>query len=142
MILVRYRLTDGLIDGTYSANTEDLLTAQIVPDDPTYGYLMSDTELGAQELAERYAVVDGALQAKALIIIVADPLQFQADGIDACLISVEPIIACTLRVNGVARALTMADPILELTSDSPQTFVVRLEPMATHWAEPLTLEAI
>jgi hypothetical protein len=142
-ILVKYLLSTGRIDGLFTGTSQDMLAAQIVPDDPTYGYLLTEreTEIDARTLTQRYAVVAGALQEKALLTIVADPVQFQADGLDVCLISVEPIVACTLRIGSTEMALTTADPILELTCDTPQQIVMTLVPMPTHWAEPITVEA-
>jgi hypothetical protein len=120
----------------------DYFAAQIVEDDPVYGYLEDVVdEVSAPELFERWYIVDEVLTEKTELTITAAPTPFDADGIEECLITVDPFVACTLLVNGEPVVLTTGDDTLELTSDVPATFTIVLQPMATYWASAITVEA-
>lgn len=141
MQLVQYRLADGQIHGLYDSENQALLDAQRQVDDPTYGYILAETPLPPQE-QERYEVQSGVIVAKAQLVIEADPLTFAADGIDECLVTVEPWHACTLLVNGQPYALTNDEPFLAITADVPRVFGLRLQLMPGYWATPISVEAV
>lgn len=143
LLLIKYRQESGEIDGVFTGTSPEMLEAQRVVDDPTYGYLLTEFEdgLGTFDLIQRYEVHGDALQARQQLTIDADTTVFMADGIDECLVTVEPWQPCTLLVNGEPYALTEPDPILLLTSDVPQRFFITLVPLAGYWAMPLTVEA-
>jgi hypothetical protein len=62
--LVRYAVTTGAIVGVWESNNEDVLAAQVVADDPGYGYLPGLPDVGATALQEDYVVVDGVIVPK------------------------------------------------------------------------------
>lgn len=65
MILVRYETATGTISGLWESTDQALLALQIIPDDPTYGYLfVEDETLSATEIQESWQVVDGVLVPK------------------------------------------------------------------------------
>lgn len=65
MILVSYDRATGTIAGLWQSTDQALLALQMVPDDPTYGYLfVEDQTLSATEIQEHWQVVDGALMPK------------------------------------------------------------------------------
>jgi len=139
--LLKYSLTDGQIAGLWRADSEALLSAQIVEDDPDFGYLLSDLLQGATDLQDRYYVIGGAVFAKTELTLSATPSPFAADGVTECTVSVTPFVECTLRVNGTSHALTVGDETLVITTDTPQTFTITLEPMGAYWAAGITAEA-
>lgn len=139
--LLRYQLTDGLVVGVWQGTHEELLTAQVVPDDPTHGYLRMTTEESPQALMEGWYVQEGALVPKAVLTVHALPNPFTADGVTMCHITVTPFVSCTLVVDGQQHALTEADDVLELTADIPHVFQVSLLPMGAYRADPLHVEA-
>jgi hypothetical protein len=141
--LLRYVSTTGSIQSVWVGNPASLLEAQIVPEDPDYGYLLSDTTLDADVLQQQWEVVGGALTAKMQAILTPDVLTFASDGSAACTIQVVPFMPCALSVNGDEPVnLTPADTTLVLTSDIPAVFHVQLMPMPRLWAEPILVEAV
>jgi hypothetical protein len=145
--LLQYRLADGAIVSFWEANTPELLAPQFPGDDPTYGYLQlasthAQALTSAEDLYERWRIIDDAVVAKAQVVLTATPTPFAADGVAVCLVTVDPFVACTLLVNGQPLVLTPEDTTVELTSDVPATFRLALRPMATHWATPITVEAL
>lgn len=143
--VLQYRLSDGSLSGLWEG-AESYLLAQVVEDDPTFGYLLLTDDHPAVALTttvilERWAVVADVLTEKVVLEITAAPTPFAADGLEECLITVDPFVECTLLVNGAPMALTTGDATLGLTSDVPATFMLALQPMVTHWAAPLTVEA-
>jgi hypothetical protein len=140
-VLLQYRLSDGWLQGTWESSTLANLQAQIVPDDPTYGYLATDVELSQQAFLAGYYVPDGVITAKTVLTLTATPSPFVADGAAVCSVTVSPFVPCTLLVDGSEVALTAADPVLELTSDIPHAFHVELAPVAAYRADPVTVEA-
>ena len=139
--LLKYSLGDGQITGLWRSDSQPLLAAQIVADDPDFGYLLSDLLQGATDLQDRYYVIGGSVFAKTEVTLTATPSPFAADGVTECTVSVTPFIECTLRVNGTSHALTVGDETLVITTDTPQTFTITLEPMGAYWAAPITAEA-
>lgn len=119
----------------------DLLAQNRHETDPAYAYLERDENLPLMD-QERYEVREGQVHAKQQLTIEADPLTFVADGLDECLVTVAPWQACSLLVNGVAYPLTDAEPMLVITSDVPQTFVITLALCPGVWAQPLSVEAL
>jgi hypothetical protein len=139
--LLQYRLSDGSIYGMYEGLAE-YFAAQIVEDDPVYGYLEDVVAaIPMPVLFEQWYIVEEVLTAKAALTITATPTPFDADGVAECLITVDPFVECTLVVNETLVALTTGDDTLALTSDVPATFTIALQPMATHWAAAITVEA-
>ena len=140
-LLAKYHGTDGLIRGVWNANNVETLSAQVVEDDPEFGYLvLADQDTLA--LQEQYVVVDGALAAKPQVTLTATPNPFPANGSSVCTISVTPFVACTVLVNLTPYALVSEDPALLLTSDVPAVFQVSLAHQAACWGAPLTVEAL
>jgi len=139
--LLKYSLGDGQITGLWRSDSQPLLAAQIVADDPDFGYLLSDLLQGATDLQDRYYVIGGAVFAKTELTLSATPSPFAADGVTECAVSVTPFVECTLRVNGTTHALTVGDETLVMTTDTPQTFTITLEPMGAYWAATITVEA-
>jgi hypothetical protein len=139
--LLKYRLTDGAIVSSWSANTAELLEPNIVAGDPTYGYLLEESGLTPRQLTERCFVQDGAMQVKTEVTLSATPPTFLADGVASSSITVTPFVPCTVRIAGVPYALTAGDQAVILTADLPQVFPVDLAPHATVWAEPTSVEA-
>jgi hypothetical protein len=141
MVLLQYRLSDGGLQGTWTSSTLANLQAQIVPNDPTYGYLATNVEISQQVLLADYYAPDGVLTAKIVLTLTATPSPFVADGIAVCSVTVSPFVPCTLLVDGDEVALTAEDPTLELTSDVPHVFQLSLAPVAAYRAEAITVEA-
>src|SRR5215217_862978 len=111
------RTSDGGIEGVFTAQTADLLEAQVAPDDTTHEIVLAETlDETPRMLGERFKIVDHARVAKTEATLTADPSTFAADGTATCAVSVDPFSACTLQVNGTAFALTTSDPTLLLTS--------------------------
>jgi hypothetical protein len=140
-LLLLYDAADGRIVGCWQSNPATLLPAQMEESGATALYALTDTELTPTEIVSDYYWKDGALVAKQVLTITADPNPFQANGVSICQISVSPFVACTLNVNGTMQSLTEGDQVLELTSDSPQTFAVSVEPMGPSKADGLAIEA-
>lgn len=140
MQLVKYVRATGQIDGVYESAILAMLEAQRVAEDTTYGYLLLETPIPVAD-QERYAITEERLVEKHPLTIEADPMTFVADGLDECLVTVEPWHACTLHVNGQPYGLTPDDPFLALTSDVPQRFEIILAWMPGYWASPVTVEA-
>jgi hypothetical protein len=140
MQLVRYHLSTGVLAGIYEANTEVLLTVQIVPEDPTWGFLFPEDEIPVDQ-QDRWEVIDSLLTAKQEVRISAIPASFAANGVATCQITVEPLVDCTLLLNAEAVDITTGDPNVLLTADSPQQFVITLQPMMGYWATPVTVVA-
>lgn len=140
--LLRYRVSDGAITGCWEG-IPSYLEAQVDLTDPTVGYVedvVADIPLAT--LFDQWRIVAEVLTAKVPLTFTASPTPFAADGIAVCTITVSPFVACTVLVNGTPMPLTVEDATLELTSDVPATFVMRVQPMGTHWAVPLTVEAV
>ena len=141
--LCKYLRATGAIVGVWESNTMALVDAQTVVDDPTYGYIATSEPLSATDLQLSYYIVGNeTVTAKTELTLSATPSPFAADGVEVCVISVTPFVPCTLVINGTPAVLTEGDETVSLTAEVPETFVVTLEPMATHWANPLTVEAI
>ena len=65
MFMARYEHATGTISGLWEGTDPALLALQVVPDDPTYGYLLvDDPALSATEIQEHWQVVDGVLVPK------------------------------------------------------------------------------
>lgn len=142
-VLLQYRLDDGTITGRWEATTWTLLNAQIVPDDPTYGYYKGEDLVGIGVLHEQYYISEGGtLTEKTVLTLTALPTPFSADGVMRCEVSVTPFVPCTLLVDGTALQLTAEDPVLELTADDPHRFQIGLLPVAGVRADPLVVEAV
>lgn len=142
-VLLQYRRDDRTITGRWEATTREMLAPQIVPDDPVYGYLVTDISLRMGVLHDQYYVGDdGVLTAKTVLTLTASPTPFAADGATICAVTVTPFVPCTLVVDGTEVVLTPEDPILELTADSPHTFQAGLVPLAGFRADPLRVEAV
>lgn len=145
-LLLKHQLTDGLIVGIWQSNSTALAQAQIVNDDPLYGYmLLSDlhhlNEIPQEQIQERWYISGTQTRAKTECTITATPNPFTADGTTVCSITVSPFVACTLMVNQEPYDLTTEDAILSLTSDTPMPFTVLLASQAQMWASPLLVEA-
>jgi len=140
-LLLLYSATDGRIVGCWQSNPATLLPAQMEHSGATALYALTDTELSPTEILSDYYWKDGALVAKEVLMLTADPNPFQANGVSICAMTVSPFAPCTLNVNGTLQALTVEDQVLELTSNSPQTFVISLEPQGPYKADGLTVEA-
>jgi hypothetical protein len=143
ILLLKYAYTTGAIRGGWVGSPASLLEAQIVVDDPGFGYLLSESDVPAEVLQQQWEVVSGVLTAKVALVLTPDVLTFAADGVATCTVSVVPFVACAVTVNnGSPMALTTGDETLVLTSDVPASFEVALVPMAGFWAESITLEAV
>lgn len=141
MPLLKYRLDTGMIDAVIHGSSLDLTYAQMLPDDPTYGYVLSEAQYDSRVWQEQFVVVETVVTAKTVLTITATPNPFPADGTTPCAVTVTPFQACTLDVNGDSCALAEDDPTLLLTSDVLALFAVRLVPNATAWAAPVRIEA-
>lgn len=144
--LLQYVRATGAIHGLWESSVAAHLQAQMVADDPVYAYLemeagAPEADLPTEEVLTGWYVADATLRKKAVLTITALPPIFAADGQTECLLTVAPCVPCTLLVHGVPYVLTEDDPVLVLTSDVPETFDVRLQPMARYRAEPLRVEA-
>ena len=139
--LIQYALSDGHIQGSYTSNVEALLLAQIVEEDPTYGYLLSLSEMDMTRQDE-YEVLGEVLTRKIALTITAIPSPFVADGLAECAITVTPFVECMLSINGVTTALTTGDATLLLTADTPQLFRVVLPAMPGYFAEDILILAV
>jgi hypothetical protein len=140
-MLAKYHLTDGLIQGVWNANNTALLEAQVVPEDPIFGYLVL-VDQDAQVLQEQYYIIAGQLAAKPNVVLTATPTPFPADGATVCRITVLPFVACTVLVNVTPYALVPEDQAVLLTSDVPMVFQVSLPHQSACWGSPLTIEAV
>lgn len=140
MQLVRYRQSTGQLAGIYESNMQHILDAQIVVDDPTWGFLCPEAPVPL-DAQDRWEVHGGALVAKAALVLTATPPTFVADGVTTCVVSVSPFVPCALQVQRTQVALTPGDTTLTLTSDEAQRFEVALVPMAGYWAAPITIDA-
>lgn len=139
MQLIHYLKATGEIMGVYTADLREHLEANR-RDDATHGSLLLEAAIPPMD-HEQFAVVDGAVIAKQALTIVANPAPFPADGQTPCQITVEPFAPCMLLVNGEQVTLSASDPMLLLTADAPQQFVIQLVAMTGRWAAPLTVEA-
>ena len=140
--LLRYRLTDGTITGCWEG-IPAYLEAQVDTTDSAVGYVedvVADVPL--PWLFERWRIVEEIVTAKAEVALLAAPAPFAADGTTVCLVTVQPFVPCTVLVNGTPIALTLEDTTLEMTAEVPAIFTIALQPIATHWAPPMTIEAI
>jgi hypothetical protein len=140
-MLAQYHRTDGLIQGTWSANTTTTLQAQIVPDDPTFGYLIV-ADQDARVMQEQYVVANGILTPKPEVILQAVSNPFSADGTSICTISVVPFVPCTVLIDTTPYQLVPEDQTILLTSDVPRVFHVSLPHQAACWGASLTVEAV
>lgn len=140
-VLVRYRLTDGLIMGGWEATTDAMLRAQIPAEDATYGYLIDAEDRALAELSAAYGVQEGRFVAKVEGTITATPHPFAADGVTPCTVTVDPFVPCTLLVDGTPYALVPEDQAVILLSETPYTFHISLQPMAAYRAAAITVEA-
>jgi len=141
MPLLKYGLDTGAIAAVIQGSSLALTQAQMVPEDATYGYLLTEDEHDPRTWQEQYAIVDGDVSPKTALTITATPNPFAADGVGTCAITVTPFQACTLLVNGTPYTLVEEDATVLLTSDVPATFAVSLAADVTAWALPLTVEA-
>lgn len=143
MQLIKYRQSTGEILAIWSSNSRELLAGHVLPEEVDCGYLFREEEpIAVAELVERWRIAAGTLREKDRMMLIAEPEIFVANGEDICLIGVMPPTACTVLINGTSYVLTVDDPLVTLTSTTPQTFVVQLEVHATVWALPLTVVAI
>jgi hypothetical protein len=140
-MLAKYHRADGLIQGTWSANNTTMLQAQIVPSDPTFGYLIV-ADQDAQVMQEQYVVAGGILTPKPAVTLEAVSNPFAADGTSVCTISVTPFVPCTVLMDTTPYQLVAEDPTIRLTSDAPRVFQVSLPHQAACWGAPLTVEAV
>lgn len=140
-MLARYRLDTGLITGVWESSSQALLEPNVVPDDPTYGYVFADAGSPA-DVQERWCVIDAELVEKTVLVITATSTPFAADGLEECSITVVPFVECTLELDGTPYALTTGDPAIALTSEVPAVFQCVLPMMAGYWAAPVTVEAV
>jgi hypothetical protein len=61
MHLLKYERETGTIIGVWTATTQAVLEANIVPDDPVYGFLLDEGELDWRTLQDTYQVQAGVL---------------------------------------------------------------------------------
>jgi len=140
--VAQYWLSTGQIAGIYEANTDALVEAQIVPDDPIFGYYKVQTPINAMDM-QHYEIVAGTVQAKAQLTIVADNPIFPAQGGAKCTVTVEPFVPCTLLANLVdAYPLTVQQPTVEMSPGEPKSVRITLQLMAGYWADPIIVTAI
>jgi hypothetical protein len=140
-MLAKYHRTDGLIQGTWSANNTTMLQAQIVPSDPTFGYLIV-ADQDAKVMQEQYVVAGGILTPKPQVTLAASPTPFVADGTTICFMTVVPFVPCTVLVDVTPYTLVPEDQAILLTSDVPRVFQVSLPQQAACWGAPITVEAV
>jgi hypothetical protein len=140
-MLATYHRSDGLIRGVWSANNAATLAAQVIEDDPEYGYLIVDDQ-DVQVLQEQYVVVEGALAAKPSVTLSGFPNPFAADGTATCSVTVTPFVACTVLVDTAPYALVPEDRHLLLTAEVPMVFHLSLPHQAACWGASLTVEAV
>jgi len=140
-MLLKYERSTGAIRGIFESGVTGMLEAQIVPDDPDWGYLRHDTALTAEALQREWYVHEDLLVAKTVLTLTATPSPFAADAVTVCTVTVDPFVPCTVLVDGVPYALIEEDPTLALTSDVPHRFQIALAPMAAYMADPVTAEA-
>jgi hypothetical protein len=139
--LLKYALSDGGIQTLYQANTLELVQAQIVAGDPVYGYLVPSIDLSPDQL-DRYEVIGVTVQSKAEIAFTVSARAFLANGAATCAITLAPFVASTILTNRVPTVLTIADPVLTLTSSVPAIFQVKLVPRPGYWAPPVIVQAV
>lgn len=140
-VVVQYLKADGRLLGVWQAEPTTRLPAEVQQGTETDAYAITETELEPTALLETYFWHDGALHAKGTLVITAAPNPFAADGVTECHVSVSPFAPCTLLAEGQEVTVTDADPVLELTADSPHTFIVSLKPMGAYMATTITVEA-
>ena len=99
MMVLKYRRGDGTIAAGFTSTVPELLRAQIVEDDPDFGYVHEEVDRTLGELYEHYHVHEGVLVRKPVGQFVATPNPFPADGTSPCEVTIEPFVPCTLLVN-------------------------------------------
>jgi hypothetical protein len=140
--LLKYTLSDGQVVGCFTSDHQEMLAAQVVIDDPVYGYILTDPEIPAEEQTH-HDVVEEAIVAKLPVVLTATPNPFTADGVAECTITADPFVPCWLRVNTEEPVeLTYDDPTLALTADVPALFTVTMVPRPGYWADTLIVEAV
>jgi hypothetical protein len=140
MQAIQYDIYTTRIQRLLESDDPAMLAAQASLQPANEATLTLETALAPMDL-DHYAVIAGELTAKTASAITASPNPFTADGVTECSITLDPFAACTLVVNGTTYALTDEDQTLVLTSDVPATFLVELEWLRTHWADPITVIA-
>jgi hypothetical protein len=140
-VILKYERSTGAIRGIFASGVGGMLDAQIVQDDPDFGYLRHDTEDAAEALQRGYYVREDLLVAKTLLTLTTTPNPFAADAVTVCTVTVEPFVSCTVLVDSVPYALIEEDPTVELTSNVPHRFQIALAPVAAYMADPVTVEA-
>jgi hypothetical protein len=141
-VLLKYERSTGTIRGIFQSAVAGMLDAQIVPDDPVFGYVRYETALDADAIQRGYYVQEDGVAAKTPLTLTATPAPFAADGVTVCAVTVDPFVPCTVLVDGIPYALTEEDQTLELTSAVPHRFQVALGTMAAYMADPVSLEAV
>ncbi len=124
-----YTLRDGELAMQYDPSTQGLIELPL--DHPA-----------AQKL-DKYTVRDGAVVAKAPVMLTADKPSFAADGVTECRITATGLVgnaAIYQRPGRDPLTLTLADPVLILTSDVGRRYTFQVLD-AAHYSEPLTVEA-
>jgi hypothetical protein len=139
--LLQYLLSTGQLWALYESNSPALVAAQVVEDDPIYGYLVPPWDIDSARQQE-YEILAEVLTHKVLLHITTTPSPFVADGVTECAITVSPFVECTLTVNGVATALTTGDATLLLTSEVAQTFRIALPAMSGYFAAEVVVRAV
>lgn len=139
--LIQFAKADGRLLALWQASPDTLLDAQVRAGTDEHGYALTDSALSAETLLADYGWHEGALRAKDVLTLTAEPAPFAADGVTECHVSVSPFQPCTLLCNGQSLALTEDDPVLTLTTDTPQTFWISVAPMGRAKADPLMVEA-
>lgn len=146
-VLLRYLVSDdptqdGRIEGAWDGTSVEILQAQIPTEDVAHGYLLVEApEASALEYLQRYAVIGGVPVLAEVLTLAAQPNPFAADGVTVSTVTLTPFVPCDLLVDGTPYRLVEDDPVLELTSDTPQLFVITMAPQAAYRAEPLRVEA-
>lgn len=143
MQLIKYQRPTGAIVTIWQSNTRALLEGHVAAGEADAGYLWREEDtVAASELVERWRVQEEALVEKTQVTLIAEPETFVADGEEICLVGVTPPTVCTVHINRTAYALTADDPVVMLTSTTPQTFVVELAAHPTVWALPVMVSAV
>lgn len=138
---VRFETASGRILGLYQTALKDDLMLNYDPASEGMIVIPFDHHIFSQQ--DRWRIVAGALLGKAQVTIMADRQQFRADGIaEARFIFAGLEGEAICRVDGLGMyPVTLADPVLVVTSDVPRAFRLRVED-PRHWSEWITVEAV
>lgn len=130
----------------YDSSTGEILGRVFLADDDQVVNYPSRLELTQAEFEsdpETYKRVSaGALVNKTTVTVTPSKTPFDADGVDECVLTFAGLIDdASPRVNGVLTSITVSDPTITITADTPAVFVVRLVD-AYHVSDEIEVSAV